>query len=114
MTLERLLGETPMPAEAQGFARSLLRGILAHHQEIDRAVQKAAPTWPLDQMARVDLNILRLAIFEIIFDNEVPLKVAINEAIELAKTFGSDNSPKFVNGVLGTIVAEFESQSRRS
>jgi len=65
-------------------------------------------------MARVDLNILRLAIFEILFDNEVPLKVAINEAIELAKTFGSDNSPKFVNGVLGAIATETQSQARRS
>ncbi len=114
VTLERLLEETPLPEAAQGFARNLLRGILSHHQEIDRAVQKAAPTWPVDQMARVDLNILRLAIFEILFDNEVPLKVAINEAIELAKTFGSDNSPKFVNGVLGAIVTEFQSQARRS
>lgn len=112
VTLERLLEETPLPPEVQDFARDRLRGIQSHHQEIDRTVQKAAPAWPLDQMARVDLNILRLAIFEILFDNEVPLKVAINEAIELAKTFGSDNSPKFVNGVLGAIVTDFQSQRR--
>lgn len=111
ITLERLLTEVPLPQEAQGFAGRLLAGILGHRQEIDHHIQKAAPTWPLEQMFRVDLNILRLAIFEILFDNEVPLKVAINEAIELAKTFGSDNSPKFVNGVLGAIAAE--SQQRR-
>lgn len=112
-TLQRLLEETPMPEEAQAFARDLLEGVLSNHQEIDHAIQRAAPTWPLEQLARIDLNILRIAIFEIIFDNEVPLKVAINEAVELAKTFGSDNSPKFVNGVLGTIAAESESQARR-
>ena len=113
-TLERHLAESALPPEAQAFARRLVEGGLGHHQAIDHQVRGAAPTWPLEQMSKVDLNILRLAIFEILFDNEVPLKVAINEAIELAKTFGSDNSPKFVNGVLGAIATETQSQARRS
>lgn len=111
--LERLAQEIPLPEDARAFAETRLSGTLEHRQEIDLQIQKAAPTWPLDQIGRIDHNILRLAIFEILFDNEVPLKVAINEAIELAKTFGSDNSPKFVNGVLGAIATESKSQSRR-
>ena len=102
--MERLMEEVPLPGDTRAFAESRLGGILEHRQEIDAQIRKAAPTWPLDQISKIDLNVLRLAIFEILFDNEVPLKVAINEAIELAKTFGSDNSPKFINGVLGAIV----------
>jgi len=101
--MDRLMEEAPLPGDIRSFAESRLAGILEHRQEIDSQIQKAAPTWPLDQISKIDLNVLRLAIFEILFDNEVPLKVAINEAIELAKTFGSDVSPKFVNGVLGAI-----------
>ncbi|HEY7984586.1 MAG TPA: transcription antitermination factor NusB [Ktedonobacterales bacterium] len=88
---------------AVAFARELVLGALAHLDEIDEAIQSAAQEWPLAQMARIDKNILRLAIFEILFDNAVPAKAAINEAVELAKTFGSDTSSRFVNGVLGTI-----------
>ncbi|HEV2236026.1 MAG TPA: transcription antitermination factor NusB [Ktedonobacterales bacterium] len=89
--------------EAVEFARALVLGVLAHQDAIDDAIQSAAQEWPLAQMARIDKNILRLAIFEILFDNAVPAKAAINEAVELAKTFGSDTSSRFVNGVLGTI-----------
>ena len=85
------------------FARELVRGVLAHLDEIDAEIQGAAQEWPLSQMARIDKNILRLAIYEILFNNAVPAKAAINEAVELAKTFGGDTSSRFVNGVLGTI-----------
>ncbi len=85
------------------FAGDLVRGVLAHLSEIDAEIQEAAHEWPLSQMARIDKNILRLAIYEILFNNAVPAKAAINEAVELAKTFGSDTSSRFVNGVLGTI-----------
>jgi N utilization substance protein B len=85
------------------FARELVHGVLAHLDEIDGEIQGAAQEWPLSQMARIDKNILRLAIYEILFNNAVPAKAAINEAVELAKTFGSDASSRFVNGVLGTI-----------
>ena len=104
--LDRLLEEAPLPAEAAEFARRLVSGVLPKSSEIDRIISEAAPAWPLDQMARVDKNILRLAIFEILFNNDtVPAKAAINEAVELAKLFGSESSSKFVNGVLGTVVS---------
>lgn len=85
------------------FASNLVHGVLANLSQIDAEIQGAAQEWPLSQMARIDKNILRVAIFEILFNNAVPAKAAINEAVELAKTFGSDTSSRFVNGVLGTI-----------
>ena len=75
-------------------------------QEIDRSLRDAAPQWPVDQIAPVDKNILRLAIYEMMFDNSAPAKVAITEAIELARLFGSGASPKFVNGVLGAVMVK--------
>jgi N utilization substance protein B len=101
--IERLGEGDVIPAEATTFARELVKGVLTHRREIDEVLAKAAPTWPVDQIAAVDRNILRLAIYEIILDNKTPVRAAINEAVELAKTFGSDNSAKFVNGVLGSV-----------
>ena len=91
--------------ENKAFVRHLVNGVIQNKEAIDRNIQRFAPAWPLEQMAVVDRNILRLAIFEILFDNEVSVKVAINEAVELAKKFGSENSPKFINGVLGSVSA---------
>jgi N utilization substance protein B len=102
---ERLLAETNLSEENSTFVRELVAGTIKNREEIDRNIHKFAPAWPLDQMAIIDRNILRLAIFEILFDNKVPVKVAVNEAVELAKTFGSDSSAKFVNGVLGSVSA---------
>ena len=85
------------------YADELVRGVLAHLDQIDEAIQSVAHEWPLAQMARIDKNVLRLAIYEILYNNAVPAKAAINEAVELAKTFGSETSSRFVNGVLGTI-----------
>jgi N utilization substance protein B len=89
----------------EDFVRELIEGTHAHMEEIDKLIIKTAPAWPLDQITPVDRNILRLGIYELKFGNyqEVPPKVAINEAIELAKTFGGASSGKFVNGVLGNI-----------
>jgi N utilization substance protein B len=103
--LERLLAEAGLSEELSAFARELLEGVLRNKAEIDRNIQKFAPAWPIEQIAMIDRNILRLAIFEVLFDNKVPIKVAISEAVELAKTFGSENSAKFVNGVLGSVSA---------
>ena len=89
--------------EKAAFVRELAGGVIRNQAAIDQYIRSFAPAWPIEQLSLVDRNILRLAIFEILFDNEVPIKVAINEAVELAKAFGSDKSPKFVNGVLGTI-----------
>ncbi len=104
--LTRHLEEMTTAPDTASYAGRLVEGVRAHEAEIDRRIAEAAPTWPLSQMPRVDKNILRIAIFEAMLDNRaVPVKVAINEAVELAKLFGSDSSSRFVNGVLGTIAA---------
>ncbi len=101
--ISHLLEEKTLGEEHANFARELVAGVLEHQTGIDEKIKKFAPAWPLTQMAAIDRSILRLAIFEILIDNRVPVKVAINEAIELAKTFGSESSPKFINGVLGSV-----------
>ncbi|MQY55386.1 MAG: transcription antitermination factor NusB, partial [Dehalococcoidia bacterium] len=88
------------------FVRELVDGVLTNKDRIDSMIQTYAPAWPVAQLATIDRNILRLAIFEISLNNRVPVKAAINEAVELAKTFGSENSAKFINGVLGTVSAQ--------
>lgn len=111
--LTRLLEEKALPDEAADFARSLVNGALQNKKGIDDVIQKFAPAFPINQIATIDRNILRLAIFEILFDNRVPVKAAINEAVELAKSFGSDASKKFVNGVLGSVVTACIQQGKQ-
>ncbi len=101
--LNHLLSEERLSEENVNFTRELVSGVIQNKEKIDEHIQRFAPAWPIEQIPAVDKNILRLAIFEILLDNKVPVKVAINEAVELAKTFGSDNSSKFVNGVLGSV-----------
>ena len=103
--MDRLLEESPLPEGTVDFARHLVDGVLANRRRLDEIIRKNAPAWPLEQVAAVDRNILRLAIFEIVIDNMVPMRAAINEAVELAKEFGGEASPKFVNGVLGSVAA---------
>ena len=103
--VERLLAEANLTEETAAFVRELVAGAIDNKDEIDSNIQRYAPAWPLEQMAMIDRNILRLAIFEILFDNKVPVKVAVSEAVELAKTYGSESSSKFVNGVLGSVSA---------
>jgi len=104
-TLGHLLSNVELPEENADFVRELVNGVIQNRKEIDQNIRNFAPTWPVEQIPLIDRNILRLAIFEILLDNKVPVKVAINEAVELAKTFGSDNSARFVNGVLGSVSA---------
>jgi len=99
----RLLEEEGLSGENAFFVQELVSGVIRNKETIDLNIRNLAPAWPMEQIPVVDKNILRLAIFEILFDNKVPVKAAINEAVELAKKFGSDNSPKFVNGVLGSV-----------
>ncbi|CAG0934073.1 Transcription antitermination protein NusB [Thermoflexales bacterium] len=106
---QRLADESLSPSGAE-FARALVTGVQAHRAQLDEMIQRHAPEWPVDQMAVIDRNVLRLAIYEFHVAHLTPLKVAINEAIELAKTFGSDSAPRFVNGVLGAL-AEPEAPS---
>ena len=105
IVVERLLAEAKLSEDNVDFVRELVGGAVRNKDEIDGSIQRFAPAWPIAQIAIVDRNILRLAIFEILFDNKVPVKVAISEAVELAKDFGSENSAKFVNGVLGSVSA---------
>lgn len=106
--VERNAKEFASGLEDTGFAHQLVEGTVEHLPKLDKIIEKAAPQWPLEQIAIVDRNVLRLGLYELLFGNreEVPPKVAINEAIELAKSFGGDSSGKFVNGVLGTIYRE--------
>ena len=106
VVVERLLAESVQQSEENGvFVRELVSGVIRNREEIDGSIRKFAPAWPLEQVAMIDRNVLRLAIFEILFDNKVPVKVAISEAVELAKIFGNENSSRFVNGVLGSVSA---------
>ncbi len=103
----------PLVEDVRSYARTLVEGAVEHQHELDAIIARSAPNWPVDQMSRIDKNILRLAIFEILFDNRVPLKAAINEAVELGKRFGSDSSSRFINGVLGTVAAEHQQLRRK-
>lgn len=106
--LERNIAEFGPGIDDDSFPHDLVEGVLKKQKIIDEVIEKAAPDWPLDKIAIVDRNVLRLGLFELLFGDreQVPPKVAINEAIELAKTFGGENSGKFVNGVLGAIYKE--------
>ncbi len=99
------LEDEPDQRRVGEFARALVAGVRGQQAEIDAVLAQAAPQWPLDQMAVVDRNIIRVAIFEVLFDNKTPVRAALNEAVELAKTFGGEGSPRFVNGVLGAVAA---------
>ncbi len=97
--------EDPLPESATMFVFHLVEGVLDRIKDLDKVMADLAPQWPVDQIAEVDRNILRIAIFELLFDTDTPPKVAINEAVELAKAFGSDSTPRFVNGVLGSLAS---------
>jgi N utilization substance protein B len=103
--LTNRMEDLPDTKDVERFARELVAGVRGHQEEIDAVLARAAPQWPLDQMAVVDRNIIRVAIFEVLVDNKAPVRAALNEAVELAKTFGAESSPRFVNGVLGAVAA---------
>lgn len=104
--------EQSLSQEAISFTEKLVQGVLKNKSKIDEVIGRFAPSFPVAQMSVIDRNILRVAIFEILMDN-TPVKVAINEAIELAKTFGSDSSPRLINGVLGSIVTKYGKASHK-
>lgn len=107
-TVRRNIKEFAPGLEESDFIKNLIGGVLKNQKKIDAIIEKAAPEWPLDQIAVTDRNVLRIGLYELVFcdKKEVPSKVAINEAIELAKTFGGESSGRFVNGVLGTVYRE--------
>ncbi len=104
--IQRRIEEDALPEEGAAFALSLVHGVTENRAALDSIIKKHAPEWPVDQLAIVDRNILRIALYELQHATDVPIKVAINEAVELAKTFGSDTAPRFVNGVLGAFLLE--------
>ena len=98
-------GEDLSP-EAQEFMRRMVLGTLEAEPKLDAMVSESAPEWPVSELAVIDRNILRMAIWELRIWGETPVKVAINEAVELAKRFGSDSAPRFINGVLGSLATQ--------
>jgi transcription antitermination protein NusB len=100
---EALDDASPPPFEVRHFAEELTRGVFAHHVKLDEVLREYSTNWALERMARVDLALLRLATFEILFCPQVPASVAINEAIEIGKRYGTKDTPAFINGVLDKI-----------
>jgi len=100
--LERSIAEFADDID-KDFVKSEIQGVSEKKTELDSEIEKCAPEWPLEQLSAIDKSILEIAIFELLHSNDIPPKVSINEAIELAKQFGSNNSGKFINGVLGTV-----------
>jgi N utilization substance protein B len=101
--LDRIATEEQLPPQSRTFSTELIEGVLDQRSAIDEMIGEAAPAFPVEQLSTVDRNILRLAIREMLGDNRAPVEAVINEAVELAKQFGSENSARFVNGVLGAI-----------
>lgn len=101
--LERNIERYDKAISDKEFVEALVNGVIKEHADLDAKLQPIAPGWPIEQIARIDRNVLRIGLYELLYNADaVPPKVAINEAVELAKAFGSDNSSKFINGVLGT------------
>ena len=106
LVLSYLIVDENLPEEGAQFAHALVDGVTANRDKLDEIIGQHAPEWPVQQLAVIDRNILRIALYELQYTGDVPIKVAINEAIELAKTFGSDTAPRFVNGVLGAFLLQ--------
>lgn len=113
VVFERRLEEEGLIGDGQRFLNQIVFGVWEHRSYLDRIIEEAAPNWPVTQMPGVDKAILRIALFELLIDDieQTPVKAVINEAVELAKHFGSDNSSRFVNGVLGTVVSRYRQDS---
>jgi len=99
--------------EDKAFIENLVRGVSGKETELDAIIRPVAPEWPIEQIARMDRVILRIGVYELLFEDSVPPKVVINEAVELAKAFGGDNSSKFINGVLGTVLRNQEAEKAK-
>ena len=108
-SLSWLAEEDQLPVRVLEFAGEILQGVTAHRLDLDSLIQRYAPTWPVSQMSPLDRNALRIALFELLHSPGTPPKTAVNEAVDLAKEFGSESSARFVNGVLGSVMAEIES-----
>jgi N utilization substance protein B len=116
LIVERNVQEFGPGIDEPDFVWRLVKGVVEHLPEIDKIIERAAPEWPIDQIAVVDRNVLRVGLYELLYadKSEVPAKVAINEAIEIAKAYGGANSPKFINGVLGTVYREISGEDDKT
>ncbi len=104
--VSRYVAENSLEPESEAFFREMVVGVVQKNHSLDALIHQHAPEWPVDQIAVVDRNILRMAIYELTSSADTPIKVAINEAVELAKTYGSDSAPRFINGVLGAVATQ--------
>ena len=111
--VERWAAEFVVPEGSRIFAQELVDGTIAHQEEIDQTIASIAQDWTLSRMANVDRNVMRLATYEILFCQDIPGRVSLNEAIELAKRFGGEESAKFVNGILDRVVASVSKVERK-
>jgi N utilization substance protein B len=109
--LERNIKRYQKMVDDREFISRLVKGVETKQTELDVILQPVAPEWPIDQIARMDRIVLHIGAYELLYDHEIPPKVVINEAVELAKSFGGDNSSKFINGVLGTLLRDIEAKS---
>jgi len=108
--LARNIARYQATVDDKEFIERLVKGVDKHIAELDAELQPVAPEWPIDQIARMDRVVLRIGLYELKYEKDVPSKVVINEAVELAKAFGSENSSKFVNGVLGTLLRQLNGE----
>lgn len=104
--LKRNIGRYKAELDDKSFVEKLAKGVVKDSAKLDEILQPIASDWPLEQISKIDLCVLRMGAYELINNHDVPPKVAINEAVELAKSFGGDNSSKFINGVLGTLIKQ--------
>jgi N utilization substance protein B len=111
--LDERLADTELPDRLDDFVRAIVTGIVPIRETLDAHIAIHAPEWPIDQVSTIDRNLLRIALWEFAVYQQTPIKVAINESIELAKKYGSDSTPRFVNGVLGSLAAN-EKEIRKS
>jgi len=110
-SLARFAAESTLAQEAVTFTEELVHGVTQNKSQLDQLIQRFAPAFPTNQMSVIDRSILRLAIYEMLYQPETPAKVVINEAVELAKRFGTDSSPRLINGVLGSIRSEHSAEN---
>ncbi|HSX24314.1 MAG TPA: transcription antitermination factor NusB [Candidatus Saccharimonadales bacterium] len=110
--LARNIGRYHDMVDDRAFIKALVLGVTKHGDTLDKRLQPLAPEWPLSQIARMDRIVLRIGSYELIYGTDIPPKVVINEAVELAKAFGGDNSSKFINGVLGTLLKQLETKPK--
>jgi len=107
-TLARNIARYSETVDDKDFIKRLVHGVVKHEEDLDETLRPVAPEWPIDQIARMDRIVLHIGLYELLYESSVPPKVVINEAVELAKAFGGDNSSKFINGVLGTVLRQRE------